>query len=374
MVYDILGHQRHVIASPFTCLDWERSKTYLGKSLKSIFPVGVLQPRDFLESRRGLKNYLEDLHQGIISIRNYNFFQGFPTEVVKKYPLDQRHIGEYTNHIIRNLLLNSFKLNLKSNLKPSDEILIKQMDKLGMRSRSKHAERFKELSLLKENRSNTFPDWVMEWILEFTEDFQAAFSKFWHQAETIYFIRHEKTFLNDGSFLGQGRDPSILDHNLTPLEFEPHITYSSPSKRCLETIKRIQPDKPVIIEDHLKEINYGDAEGLTYKDLSEKYPEIVDAWIQGKDPKFPAGENSEDVLHRLQSFITNLNPRREKVTLVVTHNVVLRCLIGKLHSIPPQNWHHLSIPFAESLEFKRIHGELYSNIPRNILKNIFHKL
>ena len=232
MVYDISGHQRHVIASPFTCLDWERSETYLGKSLKSIFPVGVLQPRDFLEGRRGLQNYLEDLHQGIISIRNYQFLHGLPTEVINIYPLDQRHKGEYAYHIIRNLLLNLFKLNSKSNSKISDHILVKQMSKIGMSLCTIHEERFIELSLLKNNRSKSYPDWVMGWISEFLEDFQFAFTSFWNQAETIYFMRHAETDSNDGSYLGQGRDPSILKQELAPLVFKPQVTYSSPAKRC----------------------------------------------------------------------------------------------------------------------------------------------
>jgi len=374
MVYDISGHQRHVIASPFTCLDWERSETYLGKSLKSIFPVGVLQPRDFLEGRRGLQNYLEDLHQGIISIRNYKFLHGLPTEVINIYPLDQRHKGEYAYHIIRNLLLNLFKLNSKSNSKISDHILVKQMSKIGMSLCTIHEERFIELSLLKNNRSKSYPDWVMGWISEFLEDFQFAFTRFWDQAETIYFMRHAETDSNDGSYLGQGRDPSILNQKLAPLEFKPQITYSSPAKRCLETIKRNQLNQPVVIEDQLKEINYGSAEGLTYKGLAENYPEIVKAWEKGEDPKFPDGENTEDVLNRLQFFINGLKPKRNSVSLVMTHNVVLRCLIGKSHSIPFKNWYRLSIPYAEPLEFKWIHGELYPNIPRNILQNIFYKL
>ena len=31
MYYDIEAHKNHVIKSPFTCYDWERSKNYIGK-------------------------------------------------------------------------------------------------------------------------------------------------------------------------------------------------------------------------------------------------------------------------------------------------------------------------------------------------------
>ena len=34
MIYDVKGHVDHVLKSPFTCLDWERSLYFKGKSLK----------------------------------------------------------------------------------------------------------------------------------------------------------------------------------------------------------------------------------------------------------------------------------------------------------------------------------------------------
>ena len=48
MIYDIKLHKEHVIKSPFTCYDWERSKIYRGDKLKKIFPVKNLQLNDFL--------------------------------------------------------------------------------------------------------------------------------------------------------------------------------------------------------------------------------------------------------------------------------------------------------------------------------------
>ena len=83
MVYDLQGHRKHVLASPFTCLDWERSEIYQGKSLKELFPVGSLQYRDFLEVRRSLDNYLDDLDKKVISYREYNF-EGNQAEEIKK--------------------------------------------------------------------------------------------------------------------------------------------------------------------------------------------------------------------------------------------------------------------------------------------------
>ena len=73
MIYDLKSHIEHTIKSPFTCYDWERSKIYLGKSLKELSSVYTLQLRDFYEARRSTKEYLKDILNNKISYREYDF-------------------------------------------------------------------------------------------------------------------------------------------------------------------------------------------------------------------------------------------------------------------------------------------------------------
>ena len=61
MIYDIKGHIEHCIKSPFTCFDWQRSTNFAGIKLSKIYSVKRLQLSDFLNSRRGIKNYILDL-------------------------------------------------------------------------------------------------------------------------------------------------------------------------------------------------------------------------------------------------------------------------------------------------------------------------
>ena len=97
--------------------------------------------------------------------------------------------------------------------------------------------------------------------------------------------------------------------------------------------------------------------------------------MKGEDPGFPnGGENTSNVLSRLNSFLVELFEKIDGTTVIMTHNVVLRCLIGEAHNIPRQEWHLLSIPHAEPLEFKVMSGRFISNIPRTQLGNIFAKI
>jgi broad specificity phosphatase PhoE len=376
MVYDLQSHRQHVILSPFTCLDWERSESVVGMRLQQIFPVGRLQPRDFVEARRGVGNYLDDLKKGVISIRDYEFSRDSVSEVNRMHPLDDRHKGEYAYHIVRNLVQNGLKLMYGENKFYSLEKLEQGLEILMEGEASVHLNKFKELSKLKKERSKVYPEWTLSWVSTFIKDFQESFISRWENAQKISFMRHAQTALNDGTFLGQGRDPGILDKGIPAFQ-ENNIktVYSSPAKRCVETAKLIFPQVTITKDNRLKEINYASAEGMTFETLKKQHPKIIDEWSKGKDPHFPdGGENTSGVLSRLNNFLGEISGIIDGTTVVMTHNVVLRCLIGEAHDIPQQEWHLLSIPHAEPLEFKIMAGRLISNIPRSQLGNIFSAL
>ena len=73
MVYDILGHRKHVLESPFTCLDWEYFPAIYGKTLSEIYPAYGVQLKDLVGSRRGLEAYLDDVKMQVLSYREYDF-------------------------------------------------------------------------------------------------------------------------------------------------------------------------------------------------------------------------------------------------------------------------------------------------------------
>ena len=105
------------------------------------------------------------------------------------------------------------------------------------------------------------------------------------------------------------------------------------------------------------------------------YPDNVDAWNAGEDPQFPGGgENTADVMERINSFCLELNNNADRTIGVITHNVVLRCLIGQSYSIPRILWHRLVIPHAEPMEFKIRDKKIYGNLPRAQLGQIFKEL
>jgi hypothetical protein len=115
MVYDIQGHRKHVLESPFTCLDWEFFPAIYGKNLSEIYPASGVQLEDLVGSRRGLDAYLDDLTKKVISYRVYDFSTKPFSEKKHSFQIDDRHQKEYAYHILKFLQLNLIKILFQVN-------------------------------------------------------------------------------------------------------------------------------------------------------------------------------------------------------------------------------------------------------------------
>ena len=366
MIYGVKEHKEHVIKSPFTCLDWERSKFYIGSSLKNIFPTGVLQLRDFTESRRSIFSYIDDITSYSIEVREYDFIENKVNTVKKCFNLDQRHIGEFSYHIFKNLVCNYLKLlNQNNNLFDEQEII--EFIKTYLKTEKSHLERYTFISKIKSKVINDlYPAWTLDWIKEFVHDFMNYISYDWNNSKKITFIRHAKTEFNDNTFLGQNRDPEIIRNDqLVAIPKNYQIIYSSPLLRAKQTASFYNDSLDIIEDKRLCEINYGLVEGLQINEAKLKYPEFFAELENGLDPRFPeGGENTSDVFKRLKNFITDLCNSDPVNSLIVTHNVVLRSLIGNYFLIPRNKWFKINIPHLMPLDFLYRDGKLYPNIER----------
>tara|TARA_B100001248_G_scaffold104466_1_gene77861 strand:- start:2682 stop:4145 length:1464 start_codon:yes stop_codon:yes gene_type:complete len=380
MIYDIRGHQNHVNESPFTCYDWERSNDFVGLHLREVFPVRKIQIRDFKEARRSTENYLADLKNNTISFRKYEFDRNKAIQVKKNMPMNPKHKGEYAYHIIKNLICNYIKFRLNINqLISKGEINTFLLSSLNEQNRKYHSEKFMHISKIKERRQDNFPDDITEWAEEFINEFKTTFLKKWENAVKIIFFRHFKTSYNDGSYLGQSRNPSIDYQTKYQHEFkEPNVIYTSPLKRCVQSANIIYKNPNLIYDDRLLEFDYGDAEGMKYRELSNQYPDIILEWENGKDPHFPKGENTSQVLSRLISFLDELSKTVNKSHVdkvsIFTHNGILRCLIGKFFQFEKKDWFKISIPHGVPIEFLYFNGQYHPNISKNILPKILKNI
>ena len=372
MIYDIKGHIDHVIKSPFTTLDWERSKHHKIGRLKDIFPTGTLQLRDFVESRRGIENYLNDLFNKRISYREYGFSgKAYFTKKLNQDLID-RDKFEYIYHIVKNLILNYIKFRKQNNKliifsKNNKEI----KSKLGIKFFNKNIKKINTLIDCKNKFNNYKNSYFDKWIILFVKDFQKIINDNYKNSKKIVFYRHAKTILNNGIFLGQKLNPNISTPKKNEKKLKFDIIFTSPMKRAIQTIKLITKNKKYSIDENLSEIDYGKAEGLNFKELKRKFPKIIEMWQKGKDPSFPKGESHYNINFRKKIFIKKIKKNNFKHTCVITHNVFIRCLIGESFNIDKRDWFKINIPYLFPLEFIVLNNKLYPNISRSDLKILF---
>ncbi|HBE67567.1 MAG TPA: hypothetical protein DDW52_05395 [Planctomycetaceae bacterium] len=375
MLYSREAHKMHVIQSPFTCLDWQRSECYRKDSMESVYPTFGLQPHHFHSARRSISDYLRDYRTRVVSFRELACTEVGYSEVRREKPMDDRDRHEFAYHVIRFLMLNLLKL-IRRESKCHQDLTVLARDyatafPIGAESATQLL-----FQLADKKRRLDYAASIegLDKRLEaFVADFESQFRITFHKnAKRHMFLRHARTPMNVGDLRFVGRtDIGICDTGspgdenrrsfervaeiLNDSQLSPGRLFTSPLNRCRQTLTHIANrcdliEQPVVASNHLVEIDYGTCEGLTISQAREKHPDLFGLWAQGEDPRFPDGECGKDVRRRLSSFLQESIEGSREDSVVCTHNVVLRTLVGDLLGVPEQLQYLIKIPHVMPLE------------------------
>lgn len=99
----------------------------------------------------------------------------------------------------------------------------------------------------------------------------------------------------------------------------------------------------------LREMDFGDMEGLMAEEISEKYADFQAAQkMMTQDLRYPGGESPGDVAKRgLEALDIIINSGYEKVA-VATHGVWIRAIVCELFGIDIAKWQLLGVTFENS--------------------------
>lgn len=152
----------------------------------------------------------------------------------------------------------------------------------------------------------------------------------------LYFVRHAQTEWNVAGKI-QGRQDSdltergITDAGLLGERFKNmnwKAVYTSPSKRAVKTLQLIHGESfsSYIVEKRLMEMDLGDLEGKTMKEIKEVYPDQYrHYWHQPSQYAHTSGEDFYDVKDRVEVFIKELLAAYESGHIcIITHGVVVK--------------------------------------------------
>lgn len=123
--------------------------------------------------------------------------------------------------------------------------------------------------------------------------------------------------------------------------------FSSPLQRALTTANAIGEEAgiPVQTLDGLREMNYGEWEGLSFLDVRRDYNDVYRRWIDDPDCACPNGESHNDVLKRMSQALNTIQGSARHA-VVVTHGTAIRIAATALLNAPLSIARHLAIDNA----------------------------
>ena len=113
--------------------------------------------------------------------------------------------------------------------------------------------------------------------------------------------------------------------------FREFVVCTSPARRALETARVITPEP--IVDPDLREIDFGQADGLTHDEAAARWPDLYGEWLSAPtEVCFPGGEPFADFRARVLSALERI----DRDAVVVTHAGVIRTALAHWLAMPDE--------------------------------------
>lgn len=125
--------------------------------------------------------------------------------------------------------------------------------------------------------------------------------------------------------------------------------YTSTLSRAITTAEIIASRHKAQVTQmaELCECSFGYTEGLTFKEISRKYPELAEELGRGQAISFPGGESLGQLNRRVQVFSDRIGQHQPQSTVaIVAHGGPLRLIICHLLSMGTEYWLKIRIDHA----------------------------
>lgn len=170
----------------------------------------------------------------------------------------------------------------------------------------------------------------------------------------LYLVRHGETESNKaGLALGRAdvplnerglRQARCLAQRLAGERFTG--VYTSPLKRAVETAAAIAEPHGLtpVVEDRLIEMDVGELDGLTFSEIRERFPGLLERWASPDGPTIAlfGSESLADVRDRAWEAMDELSRRHADETVcVVTHNFVILSVLTRVLGVELSHFRRL---------------------------------
>lgn len=140
-----------------------------------------------------------------------------------------------------------------------------------------------------------------------------------------WWVRHAPSDAPKNRLIGRSDPAAYIDEALQPeiKALEQNLPtdafwISSPLRRAIETCDAIRDGTRDLICAEFSEQNFGDWDGLSYDEISDRFPsEAETLWRNLASARPPNGESFEDVCARVSEAVKVLNTRKPSEDIVV---------------------------------------------------------
>ncbi|HZE98322.1 MAG TPA: histidine phosphatase family protein [Planctomycetota bacterium] len=161
----------------------------------------------------------------------------------------------------------------------------------------------------------------------------------------LVLIRHGESVLGRARRYAGHRDTPLTSEGCDQIsrlrsrfrKLRPEILVSSDLKRCRQTASLLAPGVRFVTTDRLRELDFGDWDGLTAASCRRRDPGLFDRWM--RDPwsrRPPGGEKLAQLWTRVRAAVTELvRDHADRTLAIITHAGPIRALLA---SDPAQFW------------------------------------
>lgn len=165
----------------------------------------------------------------------------------------------------------------------------------------------------------------------------------------LLLVRHGRTKLHQADRFWGSTDIALSNVGIRQMEQlrdrlakeKINAVYSSTLSRARASAEIIasRHDLKITAYEELCECNFGYIEGLTFAEISKRYPKLAGDLNDWKTVAFPGGESLGDLDNRVRTFLKRLDKHKEKETvLIVAHGGTLRLIICHLLGLGLEHW------------------------------------
>jgi alpha-ribazole phosphatase len=128
--------------------------------------------------------------------------------------------------------------------------------------------------------------------------------------------------------------------------------YASPLRRARETAAAIaaRQSVPVLLDDGLRELDFGDCEGRSYEEIAATMPDLYARWMSAPTTvDFPGGEGFGALRRRAKAAATRIRgDLASRTAVVVTHGGVCRALLADVLDLRAESVFRLDIDYTRA--------------------------